>query len=81
MLPQVRVPLPTRPRLLQESTPPELRAIFTIEAQSPALCLLLQVDKPVSEETSNGVKGVVYTRREPVREQAGTESPLRRLRR
>ncbi|GJP38566.1 hypothetical protein CLOM_g23007 [Closterium sp. NIES-68] len=47
------------------STPPELRAIFTVEREASALCLLVQVERAVTEESLNGVKGSVYTRKDP----------------
>ncbi|CAI5481012.1 unnamed protein product [Closterium sp. Yama58-4] len=48
-----------------ESTSPELRAIFTVEREAAALCLLVQVERAVTEESINGVKGSVYTRKDP----------------
>lgn len=40
------------------------RAVFTLEAASPAICLLVQLEKHVTEE--GGVTASVYTRKEPV---------------
>ncbi|XP_024369391.1 guanine nucleotide exchange factor SPIKE 1 isoform X5 [Physcomitrium patens] len=40
------------------------RAIFSLEAASPAICLLIQLEKHVTEE--GGVTAHVYSRKEPV---------------
>jgi hypothetical protein len=40
------------------------KAIFSLEAPSPAICLLVQLEKHVTEE--GGVTPSVYTRKEPV---------------
>ncbi len=51
---------------IQESTTEDERAIFSVEAQSPAVCLLVQLEKPATEESSSGIKSLVYSRKDPV---------------
>lgn len=41
--------------------------LFSLEAGSPAICLLIQLEKHVTEE--GGVSPSVYTRKEPVSSQ------------
>lgn len=48
----------------QEASSYQRRVIFTLEAASPAICLLVQLEKHVTEE--GGVTGNVYSRKEPV---------------
>ncbi|CAI5521433.1 unnamed protein product [Closterium sp. Naga37s-1] len=48
-----------------ESTSPDTRAIFSVDKESAALCLLVQLDKAASEESVNGIKPAVYTRKDP----------------
>ncbi|CAI5532559.1 unnamed protein product [Closterium sp. Naga37s-1] len=48
-----------------ESTSPDSRAIFSVDKESAALCLLVQLDKAASEESVNGIKPAVYTRKDP----------------
>ena len=49
-----------------ESTTAEDRAIFSLESPSPAVCLLVQLEKPATEEASSGIKSNVYSRKDPV---------------
>lgn len=49
---------------LQEASGYQRKAIFSLEAPSPAICLLVQLEKHVTEE--GGVTPSVYTRKEPV---------------
>ncbi|CAI5483811.1 unnamed protein product [Closterium sp. Yama58-4] len=48
-----------------ESTSPDTRAIFSVDKESAALCLLVQLEKAASEESVNGIKPAVYTRKDP----------------
>lgn len=50
--------------LIQEAGGYQRRAVFSLEAPSPAVCLLIQLEKHVTEE--GGVTPSVYTRKEPV---------------
>lgn len=54
------------PYTYQESTTEDERAIFSVEAQSPSVCLLVQLEKPATEESAAGVKSLVYSRKDPV---------------
>jgi hypothetical protein len=49
---------------MQEAGGYQRRAVFSLEAASPAVCLLVQLEKHVTEE--GGVTPSVYTRKEPV---------------
>eukprot|EP00850_Spirogloea_muscicola_P006481 SM000030S11490 [mRNA] locus=s30:801352:813323:- [translate_table: standard] len=48
-----------------ESTSPEKRAIFSLDAPSASVFLLVQMEKPATEESPTGVRSNVYARETP----------------
>lgn len=49
---------------VQEASNYPRKAVFSLEAPSPAICLLVQLEKHVTEE--GGITPSIYTRKEPV---------------
>lgn len=50
--------------ICQAKVSPELRGIFSLDAPSASICLLIQLEKPATED--GGVTPSVYSRKEPV---------------
>lgn len=51
-------------KLIQTNDPNEARGIFRVDVPSASVCLLVQLEKPATEE--GGVTSSVYSRKEPV---------------
>lgn len=49
---------------LQARVPAASRAVFSLDALSSSICLLVQLEKPSTEE--GGISSSVYSRKEPV---------------